>query len=36
MTNQHHYDKEDVEKLLDRMKRAGDIIAPRNNIVKLL
>jgi replicative DNA helicase Mcm len=36
MTNQHHYDKEEVEKLLDRMKRAGDIIAPRNNIVKLL
>ncbi|HJK49241.1 MAG TPA: minichromosome maintenance protein MCM, partial [Methanocorpusculum sp.] len=36
MVSQHHYGKEEVEKLLDRLKRQGDIITPRNDTVKLL
>ncbi|HJK17359.1 MAG TPA: minichromosome maintenance protein MCM [Methanocorpusculum sp.] len=36
MVSQHHYGKEEVEKLLDKMKRQGDIITPRNDTVKLL
>ena len=36
MVSQHHYNKDEVEKLLDKLKRSGDIIAPRNDTVKLL
>ncbi len=36
MVKQHNYTKDEVEKTLDRMKRSGDVLAPRNDTLKLI